>query len=218
VQSVAIGLALLIACGPARAVEVAGPARIVDGDTLVIGDVIIRLHGVDAPETGQRCVGEGRKIVRPGDAAIAVLAGLAAGGISCFGSEKDNYGRLIAVCRTPQGEDINRHLVAEGWAWAFVKYSSDYLADEAAARSKHRGVWALACEPPWVFRQKRWEVAAQKAPEGCPIKGNISGNGRIYHVPWSRDYAKTRIDATRGERWFCSEKDALEAGWRPPRH
>jgi endonuclease YncB( thermonuclease family) len=215
---VAIGLALLIACVPARAVEVAGPARIVDGDTLVIGDVIIRLHGVDAPETGQPCVDEGRKIVRPGDAAIAVLVGLAAGGISCFGSEKDNYGRLIAVCRTPQGEDINRHLVVEGWAWAFVKYSTDYLADEAGARSNRKGVWALACEPPWAFRQKRWAVAAQKAPEGCPIKGNISGNGRIYHVPWSRDYAKTRIDTTKGERWFCSEKDALAAGWRPPHH
>ena len=67
-----------------------------------------------------------------------------------------------------------------------------------------------------MFRHKRWEVAAQKAPQGCPIKGNISENGRIYHVPWSRDYAKTRIDTAKGERWFCSEKEALEAGWRPP--
>lgn len=215
---VEILLALWFGCVAAGAMEVAGPARIVDGDTLVIGDISIRLHGVDAAETGQRCVGEGRKIVRPGDFAAALLEDLVAGGVSCFGSERDDYGRLIAVCRTSKGEDINRRLVEEGWAWAFVRYSSDYVPAEIAARSRRAGVWALACEPPWEFRHKRWEVAAQKAPQGCPIKGNISENGRIYHVPWSRDYARTRIDTAKGERWFCSEREALAAGWRPPRH
>jgi endonuclease YncB( thermonuclease family) len=212
----AVWLVLWAGCGHAAALEVSGPVRIVDGDTLVIGAETIRLHGIDAAETGQRCVGEGRRIIRPGDAAMTLLERLTAGGVSCFGAERDDYGRLIAVCRTRDGEDINRRLVQEGWAWAFVKYSTDYVQDEESARSKRAGVWALACEPPWEFRQKRWAVAAQKAPEGCPIKGNISENGRIYHVPWSRHYARTRIDTAKGERWFCSEKDALEAGWRPP--
>lgn len=212
------GLFVIMEPLKAGAVEVSGPARIIDGDTLVIRETIIRLHGIDAAETGQRCVGEGRKILRPGKDAIQILQGLAEGGVSCAGSQWDDYGRLVAVCRSTKGEDINRRLVADGWAWAFVKYSSDYVQEEASARSRHLGVWAMACETPWNFRHKRWEVAVQKAPEGCPIKGNISENGRIYHVPWSRDYIKTRIDTAKGERWFCSEKDALAAGWRPPHY
>jgi hypothetical protein len=51
---------------------------------------------------------------------------------------------------------------------------------------------------------------------GCDIKGNINSKGeRIYHVPGGRAYASTLIDATRGERWFCSEAEAQAAGWRP---
>lgn len=48
----------------AGAVEVSGLARIIDGDTLVISETIIRLHGIDAAETGQRCAGEGHKMRR----------------------------------------------------------------------------------------------------------------------------------------------------------
>ena len=59
--------------------------------------------------------------------------------------------------------------------------------------------------------------APQSAPGGCAIKGNISGNGRIYHLPGSRSYEKTRIDTAKGERWFCSEGEARAAGWRAAR-
>ena len=52
---------------------------------------------------------------------------------------------------------------------------------------------------------------------GCDIKGNISGNGRIYHLPGGAHYARTRIDESKGERWFCSESEARAAGWRPAR-
>jgi endonuclease YncB( thermonuclease family) len=49
----------------------------------------------------------------------------------------------------------------------------------------------------------------------CAIKGNISTGGeRIFHVPGTSAYAKTRIDEHAGERWFCSEAEARAAGWR----
>ena len=49
------------------------------------------------------------------------------------------------------------------------------------------------------------------------IKGNIGAGGeRIYHVPGSPYYARTEIDESKGERWFCTVADAAEAGWRPP--
>jgi hypothetical protein len=49
------------------------------------------------------------------------------------------------------------------------------------------------------------------------IKGNIGSNGdRIYHTPESPYYSRTKIDESKGERWFCTEEEAIEAGWRAP--
>ena len=50
----------------------------------------------------------------------------------------------------------------------------------------------------------------------CVVKGNISistGN-KLYHVPGMEDYEGTEIHLDKGERWFCSEADAIAAGWR----
>lgn len=54
----------------------------------------------------------------------------------------------------------------------------------------------------------------------CNIKGNISQTSgrKLYHVPGMEDYEGTRIDPSYGERWFCSEAEAVKAGWtRAPR-
>jgi hypothetical protein len=49
----------------------------------------------------------------------------------------------------------------------------------------------------------------------CAIKGNISSSGeRIYHVPGQRYYDKTLINGLQGGRWFCTEQEAIAAGWR----
>jgi hypothetical protein len=59
-------------------------------------------------------------------------------------------------------------------------------------------------------------VAQAPAPgKQCLIKGNVSSKGeRIYHPPGCRYYNATAIDPKRGERWFCSESEAVAAGWR----
>ena len=59
--------------------------------------------------------------------------------------------------------------------------------------------------------------SAAPASGPCRIKGNISDNGRIYHVPGSHWYDRTKISPGKGERWFCSEAEARAAGWRAPR-
>lgn len=53
----------------------------------------------------------------------------------------------------------------------------------------------------------------------CSVKGNISPNTgeRIYHVPGQEYYSETRISLGMGERWFCSEAEAQQAGWRRSR-
>lgn len=58
-------------------------------------------------------------------------------------------------------------------------------------------------------------LSAPAYAETCNIKGNVSTRGeRIYHVPGQDYYDETRISAAHGERWFCSEEEALAAGWR----
>jgi hypothetical protein len=75
---------------------------------------------------------------------------------------------------------------------------------------------------PWLFAGLiAAGILALAGPEtgartvGCTVKGNISASGeRIYHVPGQQFYSRTTINRLRGERWFCSEEAAREAGWR----
>lgn len=57
-----------------------------------------------------------------------------------------------------------------------------------------------------------------KRPPGCTIKDNVSRSGKIFHVLGSTYYAETTITHARGERWFCSEREALAQNWRPPKN
>lgn len=58
------------------------------------------------------------------------------------------------------------------------------------------------------------------AKPGCRTKGNISVNtgNRLYHRSGMEDYESTIIDPLKGERWFCTEAEAIANGWqRAPR-
>ena len=89
------------------------------------------------------------------------------------------------------------------------------METEAEARALKIGIWQAATMPPWEYRAGAWKVAESTAPSGCAIKGNVTKNGRLYHMPWSPWYGRTSVDQARGERWFCSEAEAMAAGWRP---
>jgi endonuclease YncB( thermonuclease family) len=193
-----------------------GPARTIDGDTIEIGGERVRLHGIDAPETGQSCTDAGGARWSCGAEASAALARLIAGQpVTCEGDARDAYGRLIAVCRTPEGE-LNRRMVLDGMALPFTRFSDDYLADGVEAQKAGRGIHAGVFLPPEAFRAAAWTAGAPDCPADCPIKGNISERGRIYHAPWSRHYGRTRVETAKGERCFCTEAEALDAGWRAP--
>jgi endonuclease YncB( thermonuclease family) len=210
--------ATLVSFGPVDAAELVGRARIVDGDTIAYRDDKVRLHGIDAPENAQHCRDASGGDYRCGVAATRALEAFVAGReIRCSGTERDKYGRLIAVCRVG-GREINRWMVNAGWARAYLRYSRDYADEERDAAQARRGLWAGSFEAPWDFRHARRVAAVSATPApGCPIKGNISANGRIYHTPASRWYDRTAIDLSKGERWFCSEREARDAGWRAPR-
>jgi endonuclease YncB( thermonuclease family) len=217
-------VAVLAAVLPLRAgddsvAEVTGIAAITDGDTIAIGPVRIRLHGIDAPEAGQTCGTADGGAWPCGDRATERLAELAEGKpVRCVARERDAYGRIIAVC-TVSRQELNAAMIREGFAWAFVRYSADYAGLEEEARAARIGIWQGPSEAPWDYRDNRWNRAAAASPAaGCPIKGNISRSGKkIYHTPWSPAYERTVITESAGERWFCDEAEALAAGWRPAR-
>ena len=73
-----------------------------------------------------------------------------------------------------------------------------------------------AVMPPENTGQSSTTTARYAASADCMIKGNISVGSRekIYHVPGQEYYTATEIRPYYGERWFCNEADARQAGWR----
>lgn len=216
-----LNILVLLICGFSSVsvhATVAGIARVIDGDTIDVDGQVIRLHGIDAPENAQRCTTRTGKSYACGLSAQNYLHSLLSSGVICTGTQYDAYDRLIGSCHS-KGVDVNRQMVLTGHAVAFRKYSMDYVNEEKDASSAQRGLWSGTFQMPSEFREKKWNTASQQSPlVDCPIKGNINRKGeRIYHVPWSRSYARTRINTEKSERWFCSEAQAIAAGWRAPR-
>jgi endonuclease YncB( thermonuclease family) len=199
------------------AADIAGPAKVIDGDTIVIHSVKIRLHGIDAPEGAQVCKANGKPYRCGTSATLALARRIGGKPVSCEKRDQDQYGRIVAVCHA-SGEDLNSWLISEGLALAYRRYSTDYIDQEQTARDARRGLWRGEFVAPWHWRKGKRMAgarAAEAAPGSCRIKGNINRQGKkIYHLLGGRYYAPTRIDEGKGERWFCAEEDAKEAGWR----
>jgi hypothetical protein len=180
----------------------------------------IRLHGVDAPESGQTCKRSNGEVWRCGQqAALALSNKIGTQTVSCQPTDIDQYQRTVAICSLG-GEDLNAWLVSQGWASAYRQFSQIYVSQENVAKTAKRGIWTGEVIQPAQFRaqtnQANRIVASTASPSNsCDIKGNISNRGeRIYHVPGGKFYGATIVDARRGERWFCSEQEAQAAGWR----
>lgn len=195
--------------------------RVIDGDTIEIeGGARVRYIGIDTPETVDprepvQCFGveasnrnkqlvEGKMVRLEKDI-----------------SETDKYGRLLRYVYV--GDNfVNLTLVQEGYAHSYtyppdVKYQDQFVEAQRTAREQNKGLWGSCLATP----EQTQESATTSTPtptqtsSSCDIKGNISSSGeKIYHVIGCGSYNLTKIDEARGERWFCSEAEAVEAGWR----
>ncbi|MBI4120117.1 MAG: thermonuclease family protein [Parcubacteria group bacterium] len=200
--------------------------RVIDGDTIEVDfngkPERVRYIGMDTPETVHpeklvQCFGQeasqknkelvaGKKVRLEGDI-----------------TDRDKYGRLLRYVYA--GDTfVNLELVKQGYATAYtyppdVKYAELFVEAQKEARVNRLGLWQ-ACQS-----QTAGAVPNQApiSPSGtypsqlsaCNIKGNINAKGeKIYHVVGCGSYGKTTIDEGAGEHWFCSEKEALDAGWR----
>lgn len=121
--------------------EIAGVASVIDGDTIEIHGTHIRLSGFDSPESGSMC-GSANVYQR---ASLALSDFIGSQTVHCAPDGTETHGRTVATC-TVGGAELGHHMVSEGWARDWPRFSHGvYAGDEAQARSAHRGLWGLDC-------------------------------------------------------------------------
>lgn len=215
----------LLLPAPALAQTLLGPGQVIDGDSLSVGGISVRLFGIDAPEGKQTCDRGGAQWACGEESASQLRMLVGSNLVECRGQGVDTYRRTVAVCRA-DGFELNKTMVEQGWATAFRKYSQDYVVDEMRAKAERRGIWSSSFTLPEDYRmaqeqredQRQSFVSApvrQLAPtaassNGCVIKGNRNRKGQwIYHLPGMPYY-----NVTRPEEIFCTEAQAQAAGYR----
>lgn len=127
--------------------------KVIDGDSIVVDGVEMRLEGIDAPEYHQLCYRADKSSYPCGKEAFKYMKMLVKNKtLSCKNLGKDRYKRQIAVCFA-NGEDINRKMVRAGWAVAYDRYSQDYVEDEIFAKKQKKGIWKGKFMKPELWRR-----------------------------------------------------------------
>jgi endonuclease YncB( thermonuclease family) len=158
-----IGPALLAAAvvcqiSNAKASEIKEYAIVIDGDTLLIRDVIIRLDGIDAPELGQRCTSPTNLEWDCGrDAKRMLTEKIGRGPVSCRQLHFDADGQVLASCAASNGDDLAATMVHSGYALADGRRQR-YLGEEMAARMAGRGMWSGSFQTPWEWRAQQLDA------------------------------------------------------------
>ena len=114
-------------------------------------------------------------------------------------------------------ENINQKMVEQWYAKEYTynkpyKYQTGFKEAEQIAKNNSKWIW-------WLDNQKEVikEISTHKKnpTNSCNIKWNINSKWeKIYHYPWCKSYTRTKITPSKWEKYFCSEKEALSAGWR----
>ena len=241
-----IAAALALAIGAAAAVAlssnqtkqtVQGPAKVIDGDTVIVNEIHVRLKGVDAPEPLQS----------GGPKAALAMHAITGNWLSCELTGETTHGRQVGYCFNAAGKDIAEAIISSGLALSCPRYDIDqrYLKFERPEAVQRQPRASYCGSPPPQAQVPRvpppppaqtlqsllpppqaqtlqslppcHASRPSKTPPSpdCSVKGNISyrTDERIY-LSGQQYYDRTEIDPNKGERWFRTEAEALAAGWR----
>ena len=190
--------------------------RVIDGDTFRLQDnQRVRIIGIDSPEKGGCYYNEAR----------VALKNLIEGKnvrLDKDISEKYHYGRLLrhAVLVSAEANIIvGRYMVENGFARAVNsppdnRYHFLLASAQNKAKRENKGLWQ-ACPQDNKVNNLRERDTGPDNPN-CIIKGNISekGYGKTYLIPGCDNYNLVKIDQRKGEKYFCTEKEAQAAGFR----
>ena len=206
---------------------------VVDGDTIKLdinGKVeTLRLIGIDTPETVDprkevQCFG-----VEASNKARELLSGKKVKiETDATQGTYDKYNRLLGYVFTEDGLFYNQYMIKEGYAHEYTyntpyKYQAKFKNLENEAQTSKSGLWSpdscngdtskVISNHPASPTSEIYNTESNSS--SCIIKGNISSKSeRIFHVVGCKSYNQTVIDESKGEKWFCSEQEALNAGWR----
>jgi endonuclease YncB( thermonuclease family) len=134
-----------------------GRASVIDGDTIVINGIHIRLAAIDAPESDQSCNDAAGTPYHCGLVATSALKdAIAERPVTCTPLDIDRYGRTVARCSVA-GADLGDIMVRWGLAIDYRRYDADglYVSAEREARANKRGIWAGTFVPPETWRHRR---------------------------------------------------------------
>lgn len=202
--------------------------KVIDGDTIDVdlnGKVTrLRLIGMDTPEVvdprkpvqcfGREASNKAKELLS--DQLVRLENDPSQG-------EIDKYGRVLRYVYLPNGQNFNKLMIKEGYAHEYTyntpyKYQAEFKQAEKEASMNKLGLWGAICqntETKSTVVPTPVSTQTTEATGSCAIKGNISSSGeKIFHVLGCGSYEKTVIDESKGERWFCSESEAISAGWR----
>lgn len=127
------------------------PAKIIDGDSLEIGDNRIRLMGIDAPEYTQYCKNKDKTKYNCGIEAKNYLEQIINNAtITCKVHKKDQYDRDLCTCYKDD-LDINAEMVRSGYALVYLE--SPYHKEQREAKQNKRGLWQGHFMHPRLFRR-----------------------------------------------------------------
>ncbi len=136
-----------LAIMPARAADLAGPARVIDGSTIEIGGTTVRLYGLDAPAQGHACARDSRPYDCAQEAGWALAERIGRFWLRCVDRGLDQGGRIRATCFLVSDIDVNAHMVRQGWALARRDEAPDYGPLEEAAKRERLGLWSGTFDP-----------------------------------------------------------------------
>ncbi len=195
--------------------------RVVDGDTFeVVGEdgekIIVRILNMATPDRGECFYDESKEALEKLLLGKEVKLEKDVSGV-------DSYGRFLRHVYLSSGTEdddniiVSKYMIENGWAEALpilpdVKYKTYLARFGTEAKDDKLGVWGGCKELPRNFAESE---NAQPLDKECVIKGNISQNNseKIYFYPGCPSYSQIKINLKVGERYFCTEAEAKEAGF-----
>lgn len=137
---------------PMKYPAINGATRVLSGDTLVMGEYIIKLYGIAAPDIKQTCAARDGRGYRCGQqSAIWLSEWLTDHEVECHVVQ--NTGQyLLSVCLLG-AYDIGAAIVNAGWAVADTRISPIYQPYQDQAINNKRGIWDGKFYMPWDWQK-----------------------------------------------------------------
>ena len=133
-----------------------GAVRVIDGDSIVLGKLKIRMQGIDAPELKQECLDKKSKLeYKCGELSKNYLIKLIAGqSVQCSNEGEDKYNRQLSYCYIGK-LNLNREMVRTGNAVAYSKYDKSFIKEEMEAKLNKIGIWGSEFANPENWRKNK---------------------------------------------------------------